>query len=147
MPGPPGRGGGGALWPALWLRALLLPSLLLLWPQGEHRGLPAGSLLLQEPPLRPRLSVSLPVLWGGAGQWGAGLHQHPPVLRSPGGITVITVIAVISPDGLIFTFQEQGGAEAGCRTVCRKCGEEWGRPAGKCFKKDHNTLSQQNINI
>ena len=31
--------------------------------------------------------------------------------------------------------------DAGCRKVCKKCGESWGEPAGTCFVKIHNLVS------
>ena len=130
------------MWPTVWLRALLLPPLLLLRQEGEHGGLQAGSLLLLQSALSARLSVALPVLRAGGGQWGEGLLQHPPVLRPHRGSGASRHFAA-----LILTLQEQSeaggaGGGGGCQTVCRKCGEVWGRPAGKCFKKDHNTVNK-----
>ena len=34
-----------------------------------------------------------------------------------------------------------GVTSAGCKRVCRKCGSDWGTPAGQCFVRDHNLVS------
>ena len=34
----------------------------------------------------------------------------------------------------------QGESFAGCREVCKKCGQDWGTPPRACFIKDHNLV-------
>lgn len=34
---------------------------------------------------------------------------------------------------------------AGCSVVCKKCGQDWGSPAGDCYKRKHNLRAKQNI--
>ena len=123
------------MWPTVWLRALLLPPLLLLRQEGEHGGLQAGSLLLLQSALSARLSVALPVLRAGGGQWSEGLLQHPPVLRPHRGSRASRHFAALT---LTLQEQSEAGGGGGAGGVRQSVGS-----AGKCGAGQQGNVSRK----
>ena len=126
------------VWETVWLWSLCEAKILLLWPQGEHRGLQTGAAVLQRCHQCCRVS---------------GDHSlSPQRLTSDDdciaqarykccGVSVDS--STMRGCSQVYPCCDQDQSHEGCERVCRRCGGTWGTRGDRCYKRPHNTVTKQ----